>query len=108
MSQELLIKVRYGFMIFCMIMMAFLIVGCLIRAIKGPRLTDRIVSGNMIGTMTIITIALLSVALGESYLLDVCLIYAMVSFIAVVVLTKVYMGVYRERQKEKKGEKKNA
>jgi hypothetical protein len=32
----------------------------------------------------------------------------MVSFIAVVVLTKVYMGVYRERQKEKKGEKKNA
>jgi multicomponent Na+:H+ antiporter subunit F len=62
----------------------------------------------MIGTMTIITIALLSVALQESYLLDVCLIYAMVSFIAVVVLTKVYMGVYRERKKAEKGEGKGA
>lgn len=100
----LLEKIKMGFLVLCMIVMAILIVCCLIRAIKGPRLTDRIVSGNMIGTMTIISIGLLSVFLKESFLLDVCLIYAMVSFLAVVVLTKVYMGVYREK-KEKEGKK---
>ena len=32
--------------------------------------------------------------LGEGYLADICIIYAMISFLAVVVLTKVYTGVY--------------
>ena len=79
---------------------------CLVRAIKGPRTSDRIVAVNMIGTMTIIIIAILSIYLKESYLLDICLIYAMLSFLAVVVLTKVYMGVHREQElkEQNKGE----
>lgn len=75
---------------------AFLIVLCLIRCVGGPRIADRIVAVNSIGTMTIIIIAILSVLLEEAYLLDVCLIYAMLSFVAVIVLTKIYTGVYRE------------
>ncbi len=107
MKSPTLIAVMHGFLIICLIIMALLIVLCLIRAIRGPRLTDRIVAGNMIGTMTIISIALLSVLLEGNYMIDVCLIYAMISFIAVVVLSKVYMGVYRERKEsQKKGEKK--
>ena len=43
-------------------------------------------------------IAMLAVRLSESYLADIGLIYAMVSFLAVVLLTKVYMGAYRERK----------
>ena len=101
MQSETLIHVRHGFLILCLIVMAILIFMCLIRAIRGPRLTDRIVAGNMIGTMTIISIALLSVLLEGSYMIDVCLIYAMISFIAVVVLSKVYTGVYREKKNEK-------
>ena len=76
---------------------------CLVRAIKGPRTSDRIVAVNMIGTMTIIIIAILSIYLKESYLLDICLIYAMLSFLAVVVLTKVYMGVHREQELKEQG-----
>ena len=105
MKSELLMQVQDGFIIICMFFMAILIFLCLIRAIRGPRLTDRIISGNMIGTMTIISIALLSVLLKERYLLDVCLIYAMVSFIGVIVLTKVYMGVYREKKKKQEENK---
>lgn len=88
--------------------LAVLIVACLIRSVLGPRVTDRIVSVNSIGTMTITIIALFSVLLDEAYLLDVCLIYAMISFVAVVVLTKIYTGVYREEhsQKNKKEENK--
>ncbi len=71
---------------------------CLIRSIIGPSVADRIVAVNMVGTNTIAIIAVLAVRLGESYLADIGLIYAMVSFLAVVLLTKVYMGAYREKK----------
>ena len=78
--------------------LAVLTVFCLIRAILGPKLADRIMAVNMIGTMTIAMIALLSVLLNESFILDVALIYAVISFVAVIVLTKIYIGIYRERK----------
>ncbi|MCR5469146.1 MAG: sodium:proton antiporter [Lachnospiraceae bacterium] len=77
--------------------MAFL---CLIRAIMGPRTADRVVAVNMMGTI-IIAIALnLSLFLNEGYLVDIAIIYALLSFLAVVVLTKVYLGVYEEKKEE--------
>ncbi len=87
----------------CILAIAVLVIFCLLRAVRGPRVTDRLVAVNMIGTMTIGIIAILSDILGESCLLDICLIYAMISFLAIVVLTRVYMGVYRE---QKRGQKK--
>ena len=84
----------------CMVL-GILICFCLIRAIKGPRIPDRIVAINMIGTMTIIIIAILSVILGEETLVDICLIYAMISFLAVIVITKVYMGAHEEAKHKK-------
>lgn len=87
--------------IVCMIILGILICFCLARAIKGPSIADRIVGINMIGTMTIMIIAILAcVKKNEGYLIDVSLIYAMISFLAVVVLTKVYMGVYNEKKKQ--------
>ncbi len=82
----------------CLLALAVLTLLCLIRAILGPRLADRIMAVNMIGTMTIAMIALLSVLLGESSILDVALIYSVISFVAVIVLTKIYIGIYRERK----------
>ena len=80
---------------------------CLVRAIIGPRVADRIVSVNMTGTMVIVMIAILALMLEEGYLADICLIYAMISFLAVIVLVKVYMGVYLE-EKQKGQEDNNA
>lgn len=82
----------------CMLVIAVLFMCALIRAVLGPRVSDRLVAVNMIGTMTIAIIAILAELLGESYLVDICIIYAMISFLAIVVLTRVYMGVYRRRQ----------
>jgi multicomponent Na+:H+ antiporter subunit F len=82
------------------IVLALMIFCCLIRAIIGPRIADRIVAINMIGTMTIMIIAILTIAMNEGYLIDVAIIYAMISFLAVVVLTKVFMGVYKEREEK--------
>lgn len=88
-----------------LIFLAVMVVLCLIRAIIGPRIADRIVSVNMIGTMVMVIIAILALMLEEGYLVDICLIYAMISFLAVIVLTKVYMGVYLEKKEQE--EKKN-
>ncbi|MCM1038312.1 MAG: monovalent cation/H+ antiporter complex subunit F [Roseburia sp.] len=85
-----------------LVVLAIMIILCLIRAIIGPRVTDRIVATNMLGTIVMVIIAILAIMLGEGYLVDICLIYAMISFLAVIVLTKVYMGIYREKKREER------
>lgn len=95
----------YGFIFQgILVILAVMFVICLIRAVKGPRIGDRIVAVNMMGTMVIVAIATLAVTLQEGYLVDICLIYAMISFLAVVIVTKVYTGVYLEKkaQEERK------
>ena len=71
----------------------------LLRAIRGPRVADRIMGINMIGTLVSISLAMLSVWLKQSWLLDVCILYAMISFLAVVVLAKVCIAAKRQEVK---------
>ncbi len=71
----------------------------LIRSIIGPRITDRIMCINMIGTMVICCILILSVILEEGYLLDVAMIYAMISFIAVLMMATIYIPRHPTRAK---------
>ena len=71
--------------------MAVLIGIILIRSIIGPRIIDRILCINMIGTLVICTIAILSQMLDESYLTDIAIIYAMLSFLTVLILASVYI-----------------
>ena len=90
-----------GIIIILVVMLLF----CFFRACMGPKVADRIVAVNMMGTIVMVMIAVLAVRMKEDYLVDICIIYAMISFLAVIVLTKVYMGVYLEKkQKEKEGE----
>lgn len=99
-------KIYHGMYITTLVLLALMLFACLIRAVKGPRIADRIVAVNMMGTMVMVMIAVLSLLLKEGFLVDICLIYAMVSFLAVVVISKVYMGVYREKEQEGKIEQK--
>ena len=87
-------------LIILMIVLAVCIFVALIRVIMGPSSADRIVAVNMVGTMTMVIIILLSIFLSEDYLLDVAIVYAMLSFLAVIVLSKVFVGVYREKHKD--------
>ena len=74
----------YGSAVFLSITIFF----CLMRAALGPRFSDRIIAANIIGTKIILLIAVLSLMVGESYLADICLIYAVISFLSVVVLAR--------------------
>lgn len=82
-----------------LIWFTLLILIMLLRAVIGPRITDRILSINMIGTMVISSVCILSFILDESYLLDVALIYAMISFVAVLILNSTYIPRNPSRKK---------
>lgn len=74
---------------------------CLYRAFRGPTAADRVIAVNMTGTLTIALILFLSLLLKEGYLMDIALIYAMLSFLAVVLLCRVFIGAYRaDKEKE--------
>jgi len=78
--------------------LALLLAFCLIRAVIGPAIADRLVAVNMACTMVIAMIATLAIVKEQGYLVDICLIYSMISFLAVVVLSRIYTGVYREEK----------
>lgn len=90
-----------------LVILAVMIFLCLIRAILGPRVCDRVVAVNMMGTLVIVTIAVLALKLEAGYLADIGMIYAVLSFLAVIVLTKVFMGIYREHKEKNTGGKDN-
>ncbi|KXL53328.1 putative monovalent cation/H+ antiporter subunit F [Anaerotignum neopropionicum] len=69
-----------------------------VRAIRGPRFTDRIVAINMIGTMTTATICILSSYLNEIWLIDVSLVYTLLSFLAVVIICHVVTLHHKGRE----------
>ena len=88
------------FVLACGMILAF------IRAVRGPRFTDRIVAINMIGTMTTVMIGILSAYLGETSLVD-----SLLSFLAVVVMCHVVTLHHKGRllflaRKEKEAEEK--
>lgn len=85
-------------MIFVGILIVFgvLLFLCLLRACLGPTVADRLVAVNMMGTIVMVIIGILALVMNEGYLVDICLIYATISFLAVIVLTKVIQGIYKE------------
>lgn len=60
----------------------------LIRALKGPTIYDRILAVNVIGTKTVLVVALISVFSGNGDLVDVALVYALINFLAVIAVMK--------------------
>lgn len=90
----------------CMIALVLCIFACLYRAIRGPRFTDRLVAANMIGTMTMAIISMLVYYLKESYLVDIAIVYSLLSFLAVVIVCRV-ATFHHEGKLLHKGEKKH-
>ena len=76
--------------IISMAILSLSIIAIFLRAIVGPRVADRIICINMIGTKIIIFICVLAGLLREDFLIDVALVYALIKFISIVVLTYEY------------------
>ena len=93
---------------FALIVVSALLAVMLVRSAQGPGVTDRLLSINMIGTLVNVSIVLLSALLGEPWLIDVALIYTMISLGAVLVLARVYIPEKPRRKpfREEEGAKK--
>ena len=63
------------------VLLLLLIFLCMLRAAIGPTAADRVAAINVIGTKTMVLIALVSFISGQEYFLDVAIIYALISFV---------------------------
>lgn len=60
----------------------------LARAILGPTVYDRILAVNMVGTKTVVIIALVGFLDGRPDFLDIALLYALINFIGTIAVLK--------------------
>lgn len=93
-------QVRDALLVFSAIVLALLMLATLVRAVLGPRFTDRIIAVNVINTLVVAEIVLLSVWMKEDFLVDVALLYALLSFLTVVVASRLVL-TRRQKQLEK-------
>ena len=77
-----------GLLIFAMLFLSVTIFFCLLRAVLGPRTTDRLVAVNIISIKGVILILLLGQYLHDNQFMDISLVYGLLSFLAVVALAK--------------------
>lgn len=67
------------------VLAAFLV---LYRAIRGPRLYDRALAVNVMGTKTVVLLALIGFIYDRPFFLDIALVYALINFIATIAILK--------------------
>ena len=60
----------------------------LVRALRGPEMFDRVLAVNVIGTKTVVVIALIGFLYGRPHFLDLALIYALINFVATIAFLK--------------------
>ena len=77
-----------------LIILGFFMILAIVKSIVGPTVADRVVSVNMISTMVVMTLCILTVLFdNEGYLADISMLYVLISFVAVVVLANVFINV---------------
>ena len=65
-----------------------LAIAMLYRAILGPTNQDRVLAVNVLGTNTVVILALLGAALDEPSFLDIALVYALLNFLMSIAFSK--------------------
>ncbi len=68
----------------------------LIRSVTAGNIIGKFIGINMLTTITVIIICVLALLFGESYLPDIAVIYALLSCIAVVLLSKIYISLFKK------------
>jgi len=64
---------------------------CLVRVIRGPTAPDRVLASDTINSIVIAVIVLLAVFYNNSMFVDVALVYAMISFLSTLIISKYIM-----------------
>lgn len=71
--------------------LVFFIACCTIRLFRGPTAPDRAIAVDTVNTLTIASMILLGVAYRQIILIDVAIVYAVLSFVSTLYIAK-YLG----------------
>lgn len=77
-----------------LIVLAAMVIAALIRTVTGRLTVDKIIGINLISTIVVIAISVLAVLFQENYIADVAMVYVMISFVAVMILCKIYINLF--------------
>lgn len=77
----------------------------MIRSIIGKTIINRFIGINILTTLIAVVICVLALFLDESYLPDIAIVYVMLSCIAVMLLNKLYINLFRKSSKRKEDNK---
>lgn len=77
----------------------------LARALVGPTVYDRVLAVNMLGTKTVLLLAVASFFIGRPDFLDMALTYALINFIGTLAVLEFFrVRAQRRLAEDKKGE----
>jgi multicomponent Na+:H+ antiporter subunit F len=82
-----------------MIFLAVTAFFCLIKAVRGPQLATRIIATNMIAIKIMLMIVVVGVFMGEDYLIDIAIVFALLSFLAVIIFARHLLQIKLKEQK---------
>ena len=98
-----LIEQCYSYLFWgALVVLAVGILAALVYIIRARLTVDRIIGINLTGTLVAIIIAILAYLLSEDYLADVAIVYVVLSFIAVMLLCRIYINLYQHKRQDKK------
>ena len=96
-----LIEQCYNYLFWgALVVLAVGILAALVYIIRARLTVDRIIGINLVGTIVVMVIVVLTFLLGEDYLADIALIYVVLSFIAVMMLCRMYRNLYKRNQRK--------
>lgn len=78
----------------------------LVYIITAKHFEDRVVGSNLVSTIVINIVAVLAVFVDESFVVDICLVFAALGFLGVVVLCRLLAVQFVEKQMDEEGKKK--
>ncbi len=65
---------------------------CLYRIARGPTAPDRSVAIDVLGTVVVGFVAIITAATGKAFLLNVAIVWALISFVGTLALAKYLLG----------------
>ncbi len=78
--QEILLLAAAGFILTSII--------AVYRIVSGPTMPDRVIGMNLVGSNIVITIALITAAIGEPGAIDIAIVYALLNFLLSIAISK--------------------
>lgn len=81
--------------LFAICCLLILFIMCIVKAVRSKTVADRMVAVNIATSMTGVIAAAIAVYFGQDSYIDIALVYVILSFLAVLVFTRVIIGTFR-------------